>query len=103
MGRTSTNDGDAEVLAECLKVLSHPLRIRILDELSEGERCVSELSRKIGVSQTNISQHLTLLRYRGWVKRKKEAIFVYYSLSDKEITSALVKICEIIHHFHSYQ
>jgi len=100
MEMVSTSNRDVEVLAECLKVLSHPLRIRILDELSGGKRCVNELSHKMGVSQTNISQHLTLLRDRGWVKRKKETVFVYYSLSDKEITSALVKICEIIHHFH---
>jgi len=94
------NRHNREVLADCLKALSHPLRIGILEELAGGERCVGELSQKMGVSQTNISQHLTLLRDRGWVKRKKEAVFVYYSLSDQEITSALVKICQIIDHFH---
>ena len=80
MGMTSTNDGDAEVLAECLKVLSHPLRIRILDELSEGERCVSELSRKIGVSQTNISTPDPAAIPRLGEKKKRDNLCLLLSL-----------------------
>jgi len=90
---------DTEELAECLKVLAHPVRIRILRELEGRSVCVSELSEKIGASQTNISQHLTVLRYQGWIKRRKEALHSYYFLSNKDISSALEKICEIISQF----
>jgi len=88
-----------EELAECLKVLAHPVRIRILEELKERSVCVSELSEKIGASQANISQHLTLLRHQGWIKRRKEALYNYYFLSNEEISSVLEKICEVISQF----
>jgi len=90
---------ELEELAECLKVLTHPVRIRILEELKRGDVCVSELSEKIGASQSNISQHLTLLRHRGWIKKRREALYIYYSLSNKRISFALEEICEVISEF----
>lgn len=88
-----------EELAECLKVLTHPVRIRILEELKGRSVCVSELCQKIGASQSNISQHLTLLRYQGWIKKRRETVYNYYSLSNKNISSALEEICKIISQF----
>ena len=88
-----------EELAECLKVLTHPVRIRILEELKGRSVCVSERCQRIGASQSNISQHLTLLRYQGWIKKRREAVYNYYSLSNKNISSALEEICEIISQF----
>lgn len=88
-----------EELAECLKVLNHPVRIRILEELKGRSVCVSELCQKIGASQSNISQHLTLLRYQGWIKKRRETVYNYYSLSNKNISSALEEIWEIISQF----
>jgi len=90
---------DLEELAECLKVLTHPVRIRILEELKGRSVCVSELCHRIGASQSNISQHLTLLRYQGWIKKRRETVYNYYSLSNKNISSALEEICEIISQF----
>ena len=84
-------------IAECLKALGHPVRIRILQELRGGRKCVSELSERIGVSQTNLSQHLGLLRSYGWVRKRKKALYVYYSLSDEGIVSVLERIHEIIY------
>jgi len=92
-------ESNFEQIAECLKALAHPVRIKILEELEVGRKCVSELSEKIGVSQTNLSQHLGLLKDRGWVKRKREAVYVYYFLSDQGISVVLTRICEIIHRF----
>jgi len=88
-----------EELAECLKVLTHPVRIRNLEELKGRSVCVSELCQRIGASQSNISQHLTLLRYQGWIKKRRETVYNYYSLSNKNISSALEEICEIISQF----
>ena len=88
-----------EELAECLKVLTHPVRIRILEELKGKSICVNELCQRIGASQSNISQHLTLLRYQGWIKKRRERVYNYYSLSNKNISSALEEICEIISQF----
>ncbi|HDO36518.1 MAG TPA: ArsR family transcriptional regulator, partial [Nitrospirae bacterium] len=48
--------------AELLKVIAHPARIRILEELTKGVKCVSDFEEFLEISQPNISQHLTLLR-----------------------------------------
>ena len=47
---------------ELLKVISHPVRIKILEELTKGVKCVSDLEEFLEISQPNISQHLSLLR-----------------------------------------
>jgi ArsR family transcriptional regulator len=47
---------------ELLKILAHPVRIKILDELTKGVKCVSDLDEFLAISQPNISQHLMLLR-----------------------------------------
>jgi len=47
---------------ELLKVIAHPIRIKILEELTKGVKCVSDLTEFLEVSQPNISQHLALLR-----------------------------------------
>ncbi len=50
---------------ELLKVLSHPIRIKILEELSQGVKCVSDFEDSLDISQPNVSQHLILLRTNG--------------------------------------
>jgi ArsR family transcriptional regulator len=50
---------------EILKIVSHPVRIAILQELAEGVKCVSDLREFLDVSQPNISQHLSALRHDG--------------------------------------
>jgi ArsR family transcriptional regulator len=47
---------------ELLKILAHPVRIKILDELTKGVKCVSDFDEFLAISQPNISQHLMLLR-----------------------------------------
>ena len=48
---------------EMLKTISHPLRIRILEELAIGVKCVSDLEEFLEISQSNVSQHLAALRH----------------------------------------
>ncbi len=86
-----------EEIAERLRALGHPVRIRIIQELGKGTRCVNELSGTLGLSQANLSQHLGLLRDRGWVKRRKKAVYVYYSLSEQGVSEALTEVCKVIH------
>lgn len=50
---------------ELIKLISHPARISILEELSKGVKCVSDLEEFIDLSQSNISQHLSALRITG--------------------------------------
>jgi len=51
------------------------------------------------VAQANLSQHLNLLRNYGWINREKKALYVYYSLSDKNISPVLRRILEIVDKF----
>ena len=71
--------------AEFFKALAHPLRIRILDTLREGEVGVNELSLQLKVEQSNLSQQLAVLRGRNIVVGRKEGNNVYYSVCDPEI------------------
>jgi ArsR family transcriptional regulator len=57
----------AEKRIELLKVVAHPIRIKILEELIEGVKCVSDFEESLDISQPNISQHLSLLRSHGVV------------------------------------
>src|ERR1039458_6164954 len=71
--------------AEFFKALAHPLRIRILDSLREGEMGVNELCSRLKVEQSNLSQQLAVLRGRSLVVGRKEGNNVYYSAQDREI------------------
>jgi DNA-binding transcriptional ArsR family regulator len=71
--------------AEFFKALAHPLRIRILDELRAGEVAVNELSARLHVEQSSLSQQLAQLRGRNLLVARKDGQNVYYSVRDREI------------------
>lgn len=68
--------------AEFFKALAHPLRIRLLDALRQGEMGVNELSTRLGVEQSTISQQLAILRTRDIVGGRKSGSNVFYSVKD---------------------
>jgi ArsR family transcriptional regulator len=57
----------SEKRIEILKVIAHPIRVKILEDLIHGVKCVSDFEEALDISQPNISQHLTLLRTNGIV------------------------------------
>jgi DNA-binding transcriptional ArsR family regulator len=71
--------------AEFFKALAHPLRIKILDALRHGEVGVNDLSARLGVEQSTLSQQLAVLRNRNIVEGRKEAQSVFYSVRDPAI------------------
>ena len=75
--------------AEFFKALGHPLRIRILDALRGGEVGVNDLSARLEVEQSTLSQQLALLRARNIVTGRKDGLNVYYSVRDKTIFKLL--------------
>lgn len=75
----------ANFKAEFFKALAHPIRIRILDSLREGEKGVNELSEILKIEPANVSQQLAILRMRNIVIGRKTGSNVYYSVSDKTI------------------
>jgi DNA-binding transcriptional ArsR family regulator len=79
----------AEFKAEFFKALAHPIRIRILDCLRDGEKGVNELSEVLEIEQANVSQQLAILRVRNIIIGRKSGSNVYYSVSDRTIFKLL--------------
>ncbi len=78
-------DEDIERAARSLKAMAHPLRLKILCTLSEGEVSVQDIVDHVGTSQSNISQHLAILRDKGILAARKDANRVYYRVDDKRM------------------
>jgi ArsR family transcriptional regulator len=85
-----------ELQAEISKTMANPLRLAILHILKNGEKTVNELAGFIGVSQSNVSQHLALMRQRQIVKTRKVGVSIYYSVSSPKISQACDMIREVL-------
>ncbi len=81
----------AKELAEFLGVLSHPHRIRIIEELRAGERDVNTLQEALGIRHSGVSQHLMLLRANRLVSERRQGRHVFYHLRQPEIASWLLE------------
>ena len=77
-----TGDDDIERASRSLKAMSHPLRLKILCTLGEKEVSVQDIVEQVGTSQSNISQHLAILRDKGILISRKDANRVYYRVGD---------------------
>ena len=73
-------DDLVELIAERFRALSEPVRIKLLDQLREGEATVLELTELIGTTQQNVSKHLGVLQRSGIVARRKQGNFAYYRI-----------------------
>ncbi len=67
------------------KALAHPIRLEIIKKLIAEEACVCELQDCTKFSQSNLSQHLNILKGAGLVKTEKKGLFTYYSLSNNRV------------------
>lgn len=79
--------------AEIYKILANPKRLEILNLLREQEMAVEDLIKTLGVSKTNVSQHLALLRHAGLVTVRREGLKAYYNIVDPRI----VEPCRILY------
>jgi DNA-binding transcriptional ArsR family regulator len=77
-----TRDEEIERASRSLKAMSHPLRLKILCTLGSEEISVQEIVEQVGTSQSNISQHLAILREKGILTSRKDANRVYYRVGD---------------------
>ncbi len=85
------NEEDIILAARSMKAMAHPLRLKILCLLSSTttEVSVHEIVTKVGTSQSNISQHLSILRDKGILVARKDANKVFYKVSDPKITKLI--------------
>lgn len=93
-----SHPGEAERMAEALKTLGNPTRLRIMALLAcSGERTVNEIGRTLDLPQAVVSQQLATLRLHGQVKVRPEGGFRHYSVAVSqvgELLSCLVRCCE---------
>lgn len=85
-----------ELKAEILKALAHPSRIKILEFLKNGERCVCEFTENFDLEQSNVSQHLAILKRQGLINSRKDGLKVMYSVTRPEILEVLDIVGKII-------
>lgn len=85
-----------QLKAEFFKTLGHPVRIRVLELLSEREHAVSEMLPEVGIEPSNLSQQLAVLRRAGLVTTRKEGSTVYYSLTSPHVADLLAVARQIL-------
>ncbi len=74
-----------QMKADLLKALGQPTRLKILELLADGERCVCEIFPAIDEEQSNISKHLSFLRSQGIVEAERRGMRVFYRLTNPQI------------------
>ena len=82
VGDLFADDEDIERASRSLKAMSHPLRLKILCTLGDQEVSVQDIVEQVGTSQSNISQHLAILRDKGILASRKDANRVFYRVGD---------------------
>lgn len=84
-----------EQAARAMKAMSHPLRLKILCVLGDQEVSVQDIVDSVGTSQSNISQHLAILRDKGVLRTRRDANRVYYRVGDARTLSLLGMMREV--------
>jgi ArsR family transcriptional regulator len=82
-----------EVAAELFKLLSAPMRLKIVSCLQDGEQNVSYLLSHIETTQPNMSQHLNALYTSGVLGRRREGVHIVYRIIDKRVVELCRAVC----------
>jgi ArsR family transcriptional regulator len=91
------SDAALQMIAERFKVLSEPMRLKILHALWDEERTVGEIIVATGALQANVSKHLGLLQQAGLVSRRKDGMNVYYRICDETVFELCEVVCNSLH------
>uniref|UniRef100_UPI0034DE3564 ArsR/SmtB family transcription factor n=1 Tax=Candidatus Thiodubiliella endoseptemdiera TaxID=2738886 RepID=UPI0034DE3564 len=83
---------DVERAAKALKAMAHPLRLKILCVLQNDELPVFKIGEKIGTCQSNVSQHIDILRAKGIVESRREGNKVLCRVKDAKILTLMVNM-----------
>src|SRR3990172_2629647 len=82
--------------SEISKTLANPIRLAILHSLRDGEKSVNELTDILGISQSNLSQHLALMRQKSILKTRKQGTSIFYSVTNPKINQACDMVREVL-------
>jgi DNA-binding transcriptional ArsR family regulator len=86
-------DDLVELIARRFRAIAEPMRIRLLDQLRDGEATAGERADAVGASQQNVSKHLAVLADAGIVGRRKEGNHVYYRIVDEGVLTLCEDVC----------
>lgn len=81
-------------VAEYFSVLGEPMRLRILNLLRDGEKCVQDLVEATDTSQANVSKHLKVMMQAGILNRRSKGTLAYYSVEDDLIFELCNLVCD---------
>jgi ArsR family transcriptional regulator len=81
-------------IAEVLKAMADPTRLKILHSLHEDELCVSDILEIVGGSQANVSKHLSVLKRAGLVESRRDGLNVFYRISDEGVFTICRNVCD---------
>ena len=86
------NEKTLQLIAERFRLLGDPVRLRLLQTLEQREMSVADLVAATGAAQANVSKHLQLLLRGGLVQRRREGLFVFYSVTDPRV----FELCDVV-------
>lgn len=87
-------DDSVEVASKALKAMGHPLRLKILCVISDQEMPIMDIVDRVGTTQSNVSQHIEILRSKGILQSRREGSKILCSVADSsilELMSAMQK------------
>ncbi|MEN9657459.1 MAG: ArsR/SmtB family transcription factor [Iodobacter sp.] len=86
------DDPHIDQASRAMKAMSHPLRLKILCVLGDKEVSVQDIVEQVGTTQSNISQHLALMREKGVLRTRKDANRVFYRVGDLRTLEVIVML-----------
>ncbi len=89
-------DKTYESAADLFRVMSAPMRLKIINCLCDGEKNVSYLLTQVNTTQPNMSQHLNTLYQAGILGKRREGVQIFYHLADRRIVSICEAVCDDI-------
>jgi DNA-binding transcriptional ArsR family regulator len=92
---TTLDRPSLERIAAIIRCLGHPLRLRLLQAMGEGQRSVSELQECTGEAQATVSRQLAVLRARGVVAAERDGVNVYYRIVEPRVHPILECIADV--------
>ncbi len=90
-----SNNNDFDQAARSLKAMAHPTRLLILQLLSESEQPVGVLEKILGISQSNLSQHLNLMKDKNLLSSRRAGNQIYYRLRDNRLMGIMALVQDL--------
>ncbi len=90
-------DVSYEQYAFVCKTIVNPIRLKIIEIIGPSKKNVSELQSELGITMSNLSNHLNSLHNAGILVREKKGNFIYYSLMEPELVEVIKKMKMVIH------